>query len=131
MIKKIASRGYLEYRNTTWKNAKAGQRVKVEKEMNAKSKSIDPYACAIKTKNPFFVNWITVGHIPREISRHCYYFMEEEGGMIFGHLLSTNYKLSPIPAGGLEVPLLPTFSVNNEHIFEQMKEFATTLYDYE
>ena len=50
---------------------------------------------------------------------------------ISGYLVSNNYKPSPIPAGGLEVPLLLTFSVKNEEIFEQMKEFVTTLYDYE
>ena len=55
----------------------------------------------------------------------------KEGGEISGYLVSTNYKPSPIPAGGLEVPLLLTFSVKNEQIFEQMKEFVTTLYDYE
>ena len=107
------------YRNSSWKNAKAGQRVKVEKETSATSKSIDPYACAIKIKC-FLDNWITVGHIPREISRHCYFFMKE-GGEISGYLVSTNYKPSPIPAGGLEVPLLLAFSVKNEQIFEQMK----------
>ena len=128
--KRIASRGYHMYRNSNWKNVKAGYRVKVEKETSATSKSIDPYACAIKIKNRFFENWITVGHIPKEISRHCYFFMKE-GGEISGYLVSTNYKPSPIPAGGLEVPLLLTFSVKNEQIFEQMKEFVTTLYDYE
>ena len=55
----------------------------------------------------------------------------KEGGEISGYLVSTNYKPSPIPTGGLEVPLLLTFSVNNEQTFEQMKEFVTTLYDYE
>ena len=128
--KRITSRGYHVYRNSSWRNAKAGQRVKVEKETSGTSKSIDPYACAIKIKNRFFDNWITVGHIPREISRHSYFFMKE-GGEISGYLVSTNYKPSPIPAGGLEVPLLLTFSVKNEQIFEQMKEFVTTLYDYE
>ena len=64
--KRIASRGYHVYRNLSWKNAKTGQRVKVEKETSATSKSIDPYACAIKIKNRFSDNWITVGHIPRE-----------------------------------------------------------------
>ena len=117
------------YRNSSLKNAKAGQRVKVEKETSATLKLIDPYACAIKIKNRFFDNWITVGHIPREISRHSY-FMKEEGE-ISGHLVSTNYKPSPIPAGGLEVPLLLTLYVKNEQIFEKMKEFVTTLYDYE
>ena len=128
--KRIASRGYHVYRNSSWKDAKAGQRVKVEKETSAKSKCIDPYACAIKVKNCFFDTWTIVGHIPTEISRHCYFFIEE-GGDISGHLVSTSYKPSPIPAGGLEVPLLLTFSVKNERIYEQMKEFITNLYDYE
>ena len=51
--KRIASRGYHVYRNSSWKDPKAGQRVKVEKETSAKSKCIDPYACAIKVKNRF------------------------------------------------------------------------------
>ena len=52
--KRIASRGYHMYRNSSWKNAKASQRVKVEKETSATSKSIDPFACTIKIKNRFF-----------------------------------------------------------------------------
>ena len=57
--------------------------------------------------------------------------MIKEGGEISGYLVSTNYKPSPIPAGGFEVPWLLKFSVKNEQIFEKMKEFVTTLYDYE
>ena len=97
--KRIASRGYHVYRKSSWKNAKAGQRVKVEKET-------------------------------RETSRHYYFFMKK-GSEISGYLVSSNYKPSPIPAGRLEVPLLLTLSVKNEQIFEQMKEFVTTLYDDE
>ena len=52
--KRIASRGYYVYRNLSWKNAKAGQRVKVEKKTSATSRSIDTYVCAIKIKNRFF-----------------------------------------------------------------------------
>ena len=126
---KIAARGYHVYKNTTWKNAKAGQKVKVQVETNKSSKESDPYACAIKVKNNFFDNWMTVGHIPREISRHCFYFIQE-GGSISGQLLSTNYKVSPIPAGGLEVPLLLTFSVIEDRIFSLMKDFVKNLYDY-
>ena len=81
---------------------------------------------AIKIKNRFFHNWITVGHIPREISRHCYFFMKEVGE-ISGYLVSTNYKPSPIPAGTVASDV----SVKSEQIFEQMKEFVTTLYDCE
>ena len=64
-----------------------------------------------------------MGHIPREISRHCYVFLKE-GGNITGHLICTNYKVSPIPAGGLGIPLLLTFSVKCERIFELMKSFV-------
>ena len=69
-------------------------------------------------------------HIPREISRHCYFFLKE-GGNITGHLIYTNYKVSLIPAGGLEVPLLLTFSVKSERIFELMKSFVNDLYEYD
>ena len=103
---KIASRGYHVYRNSTGQNAKP----------NRSLKSIDPYACAIKIKHQFSDTWLTVGHIPREISSHCYFSMEE-GGNITGNFISTTYKVSPIPAGGLEVPLLLTFCVMNERIF--------------
>ena len=128
--RKIAARGYHVYKNTTWKNAKAGQKVQVQIETNKSSKECDPYACAIKIKNNFFDNWMTVGHIPREISRHCFYFIKE-GGSISGHLLSTNYKVSPIPAGGLEVPLLLTFTVKEDRIFFLMNDFINNLYDYD
>ena len=36
--KRIASRGYHVYRKSSWKNAKAGQRVKVEKETREASR---------------------------------------------------------------------------------------------
>ena len=71
-----------------------------------------------------------MGYIPREVSRHCYFFLKE-GGNITGHLICTNYKVSPIPAGGLEVPLLLTFSVKSEIIFELMKSFVNDLYEYD
>ena len=71
-----------------------------------------------------------MGYIPKEISHHCYFFLKE-GGNITGHLICTNYKVSPIPAGGLEVPLLLTFSVKSERIFELMKSFVSDLYEYD
>ena len=33
-------------------------------------------------------------------------------------------------AGGLEIPLLLTFSASRENVFETMKQFMETLYDY-
>ena len=55
----------------------------------------------------------------------------EECGNITGHLISTTHKTSPIPAGGLELPLLRTFSVKSESIFKIMKSFVNDLYDYD
>ena len=102
----------------------------MEVETNKKSITVDPYACAIRVKHRFFDTWVTVGHIPREISRHVYFFIKVEGGLVHGHVLITNYRHSSIPAGGLEIPLLLTFSASRENIFETMKQFVETLYDY-
>ena len=102
--------------------------MKVERETNKLSKSIDPYTCAIKIKHQFFKTWLTVEHIPREISCHFYFFMEESGN-ITGHLISATYKVSPIPVSGLEVPLLLTFHVKRGRIFKLKKSFANDSYD--
>ena len=55
----------------------------------------------------------------------------EEGANITGRLISTNYKVSPILAGGLEAPLLLTFFVKSERILRKMRSFVNDLYDYE
>ena len=55
----------------------------------------------------------------------------EEGGNITGHLISTTYKASPIPASGLEVPLLLTFTFKCERITKLVKKFLNDLYDYD
>ena len=72
-----------------------------------------------------------MGHIPREVSRHCYYFIKDEGGCIDGSVLSTNYRHSPIPSGGLEIPLILTFRSVRFVTHERMKEFMTKLYNYD
>ena len=73
----IASRGYHVYRNSTWENAKSGDKVKEEIETKS-SKPIDPYACTIKIKHKFFDTWLTMGHIPREISHHYCFFSKRK-----------------------------------------------------
>ena len=106
---------------------KPGHKLKVERETNKSSKSIDPYACAINKNHQFFDTWLTVRHILSEISHHCYFL---EGGNITGHLISTTYKVFPVPSGGLEAPLLLTFSIKSEKMFKLMKSFFNDLYDY-
>ena len=91
---------------------------------------IDPYACAIKVKNVFYDVWDTVGHIPREISRHTYFFLTEEGGQVCGTVMSVVYRSSPIPGGGLEIPLNLTFKCNEATTVIKMKNFVREMYDY-
>ena len=101
----IASRGYHAYEETTWSNAKVSEKVKIEIETNQSSIAIYPYACAVKAKEKYFAGWKTVGHGPREISQYIYFFVKKENGKITG-----NYKPSPNPSAGLEIPLQLTFS---------------------
>ena len=50
----------------------------------------------------------TVGHIPREISRQVNLFLKDEHGHIDETVKSIDCRPSPIPAGGLEIPLTST-----------------------
>ena len=58
-------------------------------------------------------------HIPREISPYLYF------------LLKKKYKASPIPSGGLEVPLSLTFSCKEKWIIDTMEEFIQNFYTFE
>ena len=117
------SRSFGMFRDYTWQNAKPGQNIKVGMETNKSSKWIDLYASGVKTKHRFFDTWLTVGHIPRKISGHCYFFMEG-GRTITGHLISTSFKVSPISAGGLDILLLLTFT-------KLMRDLAKDWYSYD
>ena len=48
---------------------------------------------------------------------------------ITGYLISTTYKVFPVPSGSLEVPCLLTFSVKSETIIKLMKSFVNDLHD--
>ena len=78
----------------------------VQLETSEDSKKIDQYCCAIKTMVSGKLK--TIGHVPREVSRRAYFYIKEEGGRIDGSVLSTHYRPSPIPSGGLEIPLMMT-----------------------
>ena len=126
----VASRGYHVYKNTSWTNAKVGEKVTVEIETKKFSLEVDPYACAIKIKNRFFDSLITVGHIPREISRHLHFFIKTEDGKVIGHVKSLTYRPSPIPSGGLEIPLQLTFTCDDKLTLDLMNGFVKSLYDW-
>ena len=105
--------------------------VSVEIETNEESKKVDPYRCVIKALVGQPPQLKTVGHIPREISRHVFFFLKEENGRIEGTVHSTKYRPSPIPAGGLEIPLMLTFKSTRFVTHQKMKDFMTSLYSYE
>ena len=81
---KIAARGYHVYKNLAWSNAKQRDFVTVEIKTDKESKKIDPYCCAIKAMVHILPQLKTVGHVPREISRHIFFFLKEENGKVNG-----------------------------------------------
>ena len=67
--------------------------------------------------------------MPREITRHCFHYITGDG-ILTGNVLSTNYKVSPIPAGDLEISLFLRLSVEQKRIREMMKDYVGKLCDY-
>ena len=86
-----------------WSRAKQGDLVTVETEIDKKSRQIDA-CCPIKTMVDIPPQLKTVGHVPRDFSRHIFFFLKEKNGKIDGIVYSTQYQPSPIPAGGLDIP---------------------------
>ena len=97
-------------------------------ESNVASKQIDPYCCAVQIKSSEII--VSVGHISREISHHCYSFFTEEGGEINGNVFSTSYRPSPIPSGGFEIPLVFRFQSRKYVTHCKIKKFVKTLYKH-
>ena len=103
----IVSRGYHVYKEASWFNAKINEKVKVELKTDAKSLQL-----CYKSETFILYRMKNSGtYIPCAISRYVYFFVKEENGKVFGRLKSLKYKISPIPSGGLEVPLSLTFNV--------------------
>ena len=125
----VAARGYHVYENTTWNLAKVGEKVLVEIESDKESKEIDPYCCSIRTSVNQQIK--TVGHIPREISRHVYFFLKNEHGHIDGTVKPIDYRPSSVPTGGLEIPLTLNFKCPRYVTHTKMKEFMSTLYSFD
>ena len=100
------------------------------KQKNPHWKSIHIHVlCSIKIKNGFYDSLITIGHISREIS-HVHFFIKTEGGKVIGHVKSFTYRPSPLPPGGLEIPLQLTFTCDNKLALYLMNGFAKSLYDW-
>lgn len=119
----IGSRGYHVYREGNWTNISLHQQVTVQKESDPVSMGYDPYCCKITIVRIDRIGPVTVGHIPRELSRFVHYFLHE-GGVVTGIVASTEHRVSPIPEGGLEIPIQMTFSHKSKRIANKMKTFV-------
>ena len=97
-----------------------------------KKNLIDPYACAVQIseiKCTLVPNKTTVGHVPMELSRFIWFFIDL-GGNVTGRVIDIKPRRSPIPSAGLEIKLMLTFSGTNQEIMNKMRTFIRC-YEYE
>ena len=59
---------------------------------------------AFKAKSAAMLTKSVIGHIPREISRFCRYFMDY-GGLLEAPVRDTVCRISPMPNKRLEIPV--------------------------
>ena len=90
------------------------------KEVNNFSIDINPYCCTITVKRVDRIWPVTVSHVPRELSRYIFYFIQE-GGSVTGTVSSTTPRIPPIPEDGLVVPILMHFTLENKVISSKME----------
>ena len=96
------------------------QHVVVLKEVSNISIDIDQYCCRITIKRVDRIGPLTVGHVPRELS-FFYFLFHSRGRLIYWTVVRITPKISPIPEGGLEVPILMHFTHENKAIFSKME----------
>ena len=90
--------------NPLVKNVKIGQSLFCEQETNKIVLMHDPYGVTWKLKWKGKLVADIVGHIPKEISRAAWFFLER-GGKINGKVFEERCRPSPIPKGRLEIML--------------------------
>ena len=61
-----------------------------------------------------------VGHLQREISKECFYFLKM-GGAIKVEIIGPRRR-SDLPQGGLKVPCIMTLELKDENIIKKAKE---------
>ena len=85
----------------------------------------DPYAIGLFTKLRGKIEPLSlVGHLPREISRFSKFYLEY-GGNMKASVGDVKFHRSPLPQGGLEIPITLTILQNNASItvYNKMQEF--------
>ena len=64
-----------------------------------------------------------IGHLPREISRLCWYFLEYDGEILCT-ITNCSKRRSPLEQGGLEIPCRLKFIGKKKHIKKLKKLLA-------
>ena len=64
-----------------------------------------------------------IGHLPREISRLCWYFMQHDGEILCT-ITDNNLRRSPLQQGGLEIPCRLRFLGKKKNI-KKLKKLLT------
>ena len=76
----------------------------------------DQFAVAlVKTSTGSTGPPVTVGHVPKEISRICWYFIQHDGE-ITCEVTGVDKRRSPLVQGGMEIPCKLTFIGKKKHI---------------
>jgi hypothetical protein len=120
-----ASRGFHEYRSI-W-NPRRGQQLQVQADIGSVH---DPFSMELCAPLPNAIEPVSViGHLPREISRFCRYFVNY-GGDLEARVTDTQHRRSPIPSGGLEIPILLTVTkgMSGDTVMEKMIAYLQEYY---
>ena len=119
----IGSRGWHVYQKSRWKNPKKDEALSFKKEIEAVALRFDPFSIAFTRKSIEYLTPLTVGHIPLEISRFVYFFLDRRGKME-AKVQRTKCEESSIPKGSLEIVTQVTFKIE-----EEKKRFLLRLVD--
>lgn len=75
----------------------------------------DPYAVAVVKEG------VTVGHVPRKISRLCWYFLERHNTITCR--ITDKRQIASVPGKGLEVPCIFVFTGKPTHLDKLIRTF--------
>ena len=85
--------------------------------------SKDPYAVAVVKSSD--TGEIIIGHVPREISRLCWYFIEDDGEISCTIIDANKKRSTALSQGGLEVKCCYKFVGKRKHIKKLRKLLDT------
>ena len=128
--KAYAMRRHHIYKNASSGEAKIGDKFATELETKKEYLDIDPYFCAVKIKNKYFKQLLTICLILRKIYRHVHFFIKTESRSVHLYIESLGYRASPILVCEHEIPFRLTFSCPKEQTMTLMKDFFIILYTW-